>query len=114
MPPYCGVPRLSHQFPVLVVVVLTVTGVDVEAAVVVVDDVIGEANIVVDVALVVTGVVIGVAKLHDANSNDVTRRRLSDTKIIPFFIETSCVNNTFSKSRFFNSDCFKGSAFYFT
>jgi hypothetical protein len=110
---------------VLVVVVLTVTGVDVEAAVVVVDDVIGEANIVVDdvigeanivvdVALVVTGVVIGVAKLHDANSNDVTRRRLSDTKIIPFFIETSCVNNTFSKSRFFNSDCFKGSAFYFT
>ena len=29
VPPYCGVPKLSHQFPVLVVVAETVVAVDV-------------------------------------------------------------------------------------
>jgi hypothetical protein len=75
--------------------------VDVEAAVVVVEDVIGKADTVVDVVLATAGEVVDVVELHDANSNDVTKRRLSDAKIIPFFIETSCFNNTFNKSTTF-------------
>ena len=51
---------------------------DVEAAVVVVEDVIGKADTVVDVVLATAGEVVDVVELHDANSNDVTKRRLSD------------------------------------
>ena len=45
-----------------------------------------------DIVVAVVGEVVVdvvVELLQDANSNDVTRRKDSDAKIMPFFIETS-------------------------
>jgi len=78
-PPYCGLPRLSHQFPVTAVVVaVVVVGVVVVVVVVVV-------VLVVDVGVEVDDVVL----LHDAKTSDATTRQVSSIQVIPFFIQTS-------------------------
>ena len=84
IPPYSGIPRLSHQFPVADVVVMevvTVLVVEVEFIVVGVVVVV----VVVVVAIVVCDGVV-VADLQDAKSNDVTRRIDSDNNITPLFM----------------------------
>jgi hypothetical protein len=65
VPPYCGEPRLFHQFPVDVVVVTTVVGVVV-------------AFDVFDL-------------VQDGKTNDNAIRQLSKTQITPFFTLTSFV-----------------------
>jgi hypothetical protein len=83
-PPYCGVPRISHQFPVaLVVVAVVVVGVVIWVVVVVV--VVLVVVVVVDVGVEVDVVVL----LHDAKTSDVTMRKVSNAQIIPLFIQTS-------------------------
>jgi hypothetical protein len=85
VPPYVGLPRLSHQFPVTAVVV----EVEVGGAVVVV--------VVVVVVFVVVAVLVGadvdvvvvVVLLQDAKTIDVTMRQVSAIQIAPFFIHTS-------------------------
>ena len=82
VPPYCGVPRLSHQLPVLVLVidvvavcVKTIVGVDsgvevgVELTAVVVVDVL--ADIVVEV---LAEVVLAVDEEQETNTNEITTR----------------------------------------
>ncbi len=90
MPPYCGVPRLSHQFPVelvdTVVVSVVLDVVEVEAIVEVVVVAITEVVVVV-VGIVVEFVVVD--EEQDANTIDVAKAKLSATQIIPFFIYTS-------------------------
>jgi len=87
IPPYCGVPRVSHQFPVLVVVALTVTAVvvvDISAVEVVAEvtgfDVVVRADVVVDVEEDVVDVA------QDANTRDTTMRQVNIIQITPFFI----------------------------
>jgi hypothetical protein len=90
VPPYCGVPRLSHQFPVLVVVALTVTavvvvditGVEVVAEVTGVDVVV--IADVIDVVVDVEEDVVDVAQ--DANTRDTTMRQVNTIQIALFFI----------------------------
>jgi hypothetical protein len=66
-PPYCGLPRLSHQFPVVVVVV-----------------VIGGA---VAVVVVVVDVGVDVVEVpQDAKTSDVTMRQVNTIQIAPLFI----------------------------
>jgi len=85
-PPYCGVPRISHQFPVaLVVVAVVVVGVVVVVVVLVVVVVVVVVVLVVDVGIEVDVVVL----LHDAKTSDVTMRKVSNAQIIPLFIQTS-------------------------
>ena len=90
MPPYCGVPRLSHQFPVelvdTVVVSVVLDVVEVEAIVEVVVVAITEVVVVV-VGIVVEFVVVD--EEQDANTIDVAKAKLNATQIIPFFIYTS-------------------------
>jgi hypothetical protein len=80
VPPYCGVPRLSHQFPAAAVVVgvVVVTG-----AVVVV----GAVVLVVVVVLVVLVVVVvdAVDVEQDASNIAATRRKLKLNQINLFF-----------------------------
>lgn len=83
-----GVPRLSYQLPVEVVVTETVVGevvVDVTELVVWVVDTTDEVVVVV---VCVVDVVVGVVVLlpHDARSMEATRRKVRDARIIPFFI----------------------------
>jgi hypothetical protein len=78
VPPYCGVPRLSHQFPVAVMVVLAF--VDMVAVVVM--------TVVVS-SRVVTGVAEGLfitEDPHDAKINDVMTRIVGNAQKILFFI----------------------------
>jgi hypothetical protein len=88
VPPYCGVPRVSHQFPVLVVVTTTV----VFEVVFVTADVVTDVGTVVAVVVVTTELVVVVAIFvvalltQDAKSNDATRRKDKDTKINPLFM----------------------------
>ena len=83
-PPYCGVPRLSHQFPVTVVVV----GVVVVTAVMVAVVVVGVVEIEV-LVVVVTNVIVDVADLvQDAKTRDVITRKVSTIQPIPLFIQT--------------------------
>jgi hypothetical protein len=84
VPPYCGVPRVSHQFPVAAVVVaVVVVGVVIWVVVVVV-------VVLVVVVVVCVGVEVDVAVLlHDAKTIDVTMRQVSNPQIIPFFIQIS-------------------------
>ena len=85
VPPYSGVPSVSHQFPVEVVVAVTVVAVLVDVVEVGTDVV-----VVVEVMAAVVGVSVVldvvVELAHDAKKNDVTKRKVIDTKIIPFFI----------------------------
>jgi len=71
VPPYCGVPRLSHQLPVEVVVTVDVAGVEVvvDTGIVATDVevvVVGVTTVDVVVVVVVAFVVV-VAELHDAS-----------------------------------------------
>jgi hypothetical protein len=86
-PPYCGVPKLFHQFPVLVAVAIIV----VDAVVTVVETwLVGVVATVVeaDVDVVVFAFVVDVVVElpHDDNTKDVTKRKASDNKIIPLFM----------------------------
>jgi hypothetical protein len=87
VPPYFGAPRLSHQFPVELVVdvtaavVVVLFGVDTTVdvvAVVVIDSVVVAVNVVVDVAVV--------AEPQDANTSDITTRLVSNIQNTPLFI----------------------------
>lgn len=85
VPPYCGVPRLSHQFPVEVVVAAVVTGADVVVDVEAVVAVVTGTDVVVVVSEVVdVDVVLDLAQ--DAKINDVTMRQVSTIQKTPFFI----------------------------
>jgi hypothetical protein len=96
VPPYRGVPRLSHQFPVEDVVVavaaVVVVLVGVDAVIAVVDVVMIDVVVVLVVDVVVDVVV---AELQDDNTTDITTRLVSSIQKNPFFISTSCINNTF-------------------
>jgi hypothetical protein len=80
VPPYCGVPNLSHQFPVVALVavvvviwvalVVLVRGVEVIEEVIVVD-------VVVDVFVDVE---------QDAKTSEMTMKLVNDNQIAPFFI----------------------------
>ena len=89
VPPYCGVPRLSHQFPVEVAVTAVVTAVvdvvDVVVCRLVVVVVVVVAAGVVEVVEVVEVVVVDFEE-QDANTSDVTIRQVSTIQITPFFI----------------------------
>jgi hypothetical protein len=83
VPPSCGVPRLSHQFPVEVVVMALVTTdvdvVDVWMVPVAVD-------VVVIVVVVVGDKFVVVDVEQDANTSDITIRMVSAIQITPLFI----------------------------
>ena len=80
VPPYFGVPRLSHQCPVVVAVVTT-------AEVVVA---VGMLNVLMVVEVVVV-VVVAVAEdvvvvlVQDAKTSDITMRKVSTIQIALFF-----------------------------
>jgi hypothetical protein len=82
VPPYCGVPSLFHQFPLVPVVETEVVVVETDAVVVVVLVVV----VVVVVAVVELLVVVGVEFVpHDASSIAVTNSRLRLNQItLPF------------------------------
>jgi hypothetical protein len=93
VPPYWGVPRLSHQFPVLVVVAVTVVGVVVGLTILAVVEVLG-VDVIIDVAVVdvdgaVTVEAVVVAELQDAKSNDTTNRQANKNVTNLLFIPTS-------------------------
>ena len=82
VPPYWGVPKLSHQFPVdVVVAVLVITAEDVVDVGAVVELVVTTAEVVV----VVVCVVVVFAEPQDASTIDATKRQVSATPITPFF-----------------------------
>ena len=83
-PPYCGLPRLSHQFPVEVVVTAAVAVVVVTAAVEVVTT--GVEVVVVVMAAVVVVEVVVVEDEQDANTSDITRREASNKNIGRLFM----------------------------
>jgi len=88
VPPYCGVPKLSHQFPVLVVVAAVVgvltDVVDVGMLVGAVDVGITGA-VVVEVGVLVVEVAV-VDEEQDANTSDPISTKVSAIQIIPLFI----------------------------
>jgi hypothetical protein len=81
VPPYCGVPWESHQFPVALVVVAVVV-----VAVVAVVEVFVVVVVLVVVVVVVDDVVFVV---QDAKIIAVTIRQESTIQVIPLFIQTS-------------------------
>ena len=95
VPPYCGVPRVSHQFPVLDVVTVTAAEVvPVAAAVVVLIElvVVDDGVVAVEdgvVAVDVTGVV---EELQDAITRDIIKMPDSINQTLPFFIKSSLTN----------------------
>ena len=95
---------MFHQLPVEVVVTETVVDVvvvDVGELVVWVVDTMDEVVAVVGcVAVVVVDVVVLLP--HDARSIEATRRKVRDTRIIPFFIE-SFLNLLFNKTNYFGA-----------
>ena len=80
VPPYCGVPSESHQFPaaVVVVAVVVVTGAVVFVVVVLV--------VVVVVVVVVMVVVDEVFVPQDASNIDATSNKLKPNQINLFFV----------------------------
>ena len=86
VPPYFGVPRLSHQFPVEVVVAVTVEVVDaVEVGIIAVVAVVGEVVAVAKV-LVTIEVLVVLDEEQDAKTSEARMRQVSAIEIIPFFI----------------------------
>jgi hypothetical protein len=84
VPPYFGVPRLSHQFPVEVVVAVTVEAVevvDVGIITAVVDVVVAAA---VDVTVV--GVLVVVDEEQDASTSDTTMRQVNAIQMTLLFM----------------------------
>jgi hypothetical protein len=87
-PPYCGVPRPSHQFPP-VLVVDVVEGV-VEVVFGAVEVVVVGCVVVCVVVLVVVVVVVDV--LHEAKTSGITIRVVSAIQITPRFIFSSLIS----------------------
>jgi hypothetical protein len=84
VPPYCGLPRLSHQFPVAVVVTVAVAVVDVvDVAVEFVVVVVVITGLDVVVVVVAFGVVVDL--LQDASINAAGIKKLNTSKTILFF-----------------------------
>jgi hypothetical protein len=84
VPPYCGVPRLSHQFPVEVVVAAVVTGADVVVDVEAVVAVVTGTEVVVEVGVVAgSDVVLDLAQ--DVKTIDITMRPVSTIQKNLFF-----------------------------
>ena len=83
LPPYCGVPRLSHQLPVEVVVTAVVVDCAAELVVLTidVDVVLG----VVTIEVVDVGVEVVVDELQDANNIVVTIIKLKPNQITLLF-----------------------------
>ena len=85
VPPYWGVPALSHQFPVPEVVDVTAAVVDVVLTAV---DVVEMTAVVVVVVVVKGCVVVDVVvvdELQEAKITDATMRKLANIQIIPLF-----------------------------
>jgi hypothetical protein len=82
VPPYFGVPRLSHQSPAAEVVVGAVVVTLAEVVVVVF------LILVVVAAVVVDGDDV-VLVIQDAKMRDATRIKVSTIQVIPLFIQTS-------------------------
>ena len=88
VPPYCGVPKLSHQFPVLVVVAAVVGAVDV-VDVGIAGRSSGRWNNTVPLLLTVGSellYVVVVDEEQDANTSDITMRTVSIIQMAPLFI----------------------------
>jgi hypothetical protein len=89
VPPYLGIPRLSHQFPVEVVVTAIVTGEDVVVEFELVDvgdtglDVVTEVE---TIAVVVMGKEVTLDEEQDVKIIDITMRQLSTIQNNPFLI----------------------------
>ena len=79
VPPYCGLPSESHQWPVGADVTVDL---DVTTAEVVVVELVGTT---VEVVFVVVVVVVVLELLQDARMSDVTMRHPSAVQINPFF-----------------------------
>ena len=95
VPPYRGVPSLSHQLPVVavvdvveIVVLDVLVGVLVEIATGVLDAAI---EVVVDCRVVAE-----VDVEQDAKTSDNTMRQINNIQIVPLFIQTSLFNNFYS------------------
>lgn len=87
VPPYIGVPRLSHQCPVDVVVAVVVTTAD---------DVVDVVTEVASVEVVMEVVVVDVCVvdveldvLQDAKTSEITMIQVSSTQITPLFMQAS-------------------------
>ena len=80
-PPYCGLPSLSHQFPLAVVVVAIVVG----SVVVVSGSVVVDVVFVVDVVEVAADVDTVVDLAHDASNMAATSMRLKPNQITLLF-----------------------------
>ena len=90
VPPYCGVPSLSHQFPVPVVVVVTVDTDVVDVVVDVADAVdVVEITTGVEEVVVVFEAVVVVDELQDTKIIDATSKSVTNPQMIPFFINAS-------------------------
>jgi hypothetical protein len=100
VPPYCGVPRLFHQFPAAVVVEVVVC-IDAEVVVVIVEVVV--VFICVVDALVCEVVVEVDAELQDASTIAATVNRITANQINLFFIFLSFF--IFSMHIFVSNDC---------
>jgi hypothetical protein len=82
VPPYCGLPSLSHQLPDIPVVEVVVT-----LVVVVVEVVETGATVVVWVVVLEAVVVLVVVDVpQDAKTIDATMRRVMTSQKVPFFI----------------------------
>ena len=87
VPPYCGWPRLSHQFPPAEVVVDFV-----KVGAVLAVEIGGEVGLVAVVVVVAGAVEVDVDVvdvLQDAKISDITKRQVSAIQIIPLFISSS-------------------------
>ena len=94
VPPYSGVPRLSHQFPVLVVTAVEVTTPEVVDDGITIVDVVEvddgtEIVEVVDVVAVGVGVEVVVDEVQDARTSEPAMRKVSDARRRLLFIQTS-------------------------
>jgi 1-acyl-sn-glycerol-3-phosphate acyltransferase len=83
VPPYCGLPRLSHQFPVVAVVIEVGWVVVVEVGWVIVVEV---GWVIVVVVPTVDVVALVVVLAQDAKTSDVTMRQVNTIQIAPLFI----------------------------
>jgi hypothetical protein len=90
------VPRLSHQCPIFVVVAEVVVNADVVVVLIVVVVIDVFVVVVVDVgAEVVVEVVVGVPQ--EDKTSDITMIPVSNTRMAPFFIQTSFLIYDFSR-----------------
>jgi hypothetical protein len=86
VPPYLGVPRLSHQFPVEAVVVVTVEAVEV-VDVGIITAVVEVVVVAVAVDVTVVGVLVVVDEEQDASTSDITIRQVNTIQItFPFML----------------------------